>query len=139
MRKGIWDCSLLGVLIGWAGKLRLYSKFSVQHPLTSVCVINSTALAECTTNCSHFTQCEARRDEYYCGCVDGFAGGHCNININECASNPCVHGTCVDDVNSYRCVCDKGFWGDTCEKKIKDSNKGRSTTPFIRKKLFFLN
>ena len=35
--------------------------------------------------------------------------------INECAPDPCVHGTCQDQVNDYECTCDAGFTGTNCE------------------------
>ena len=38
-----------------------------------------------------------------------FAGVNCEINIDECESEPCLHGTCTDDINKYICTCDPGY------------------------------
>jgi hypothetical protein len=36
---------------------------------------------------------------YECVCVPGTAGRNCEININECDSNPCKNGNCNDGVS----------------------------------------
>ena len=36
-------------------------------------------------------------------------------DINECASNPCVHGSCDDKVNDYECDCEDGYNGKNCD------------------------
>ncbi|KAM7439890.1 eye photoreceptor cell development [Porites harrisoni] len=82
------------------------------------------ALPMCTANCSHFLDCESRHGYYYCNCQPGFSGPHCNMNIDECSSSPCVNGKCVDGVNRYDCICNKGHWGKNCEKEIKREFEG---------------
>ena len=48
-----------------------------------------------------------------------YHGAKCVVifaDINECASNPCLHGgTCDDEVNSYHCQCPPGYTGCMCE------------------------
>ena len=34
--------------------------------------------------------------------------------LDECASNPCVHGNCTDEFNGFVCNCQEGFSGETC-------------------------
>ena len=36
------------------------------------------------------------------------------VDVDECASSPCIHGNCTDDVNGFRCSCDSGFSGAIC-------------------------
>ena len=54
--------------------------------------------------------------EFVCICPSGFSGRHCEININECASNPCYNDAiCVDKPQGYKCECRKGYFGLNCE------------------------
>lgn len=38
-------------------------------------------------------------------------GSNCEINENDCASNPCKHGLCQDGINEYKCLCSPGYAG----------------------------
>lgn len=38
-------------------------------------------------------------------------GVNCEVNIDDCASNPCTFGVCRDGINRYDCVCQPGFTG----------------------------
>lgn len=44
---------------------------------------------------------------YHCDCSDtGFEGNHCEVDILECASEPCLNNaTCVEGIKNYSCAC----------------------------------
>ena len=68
---------------------------------------------------------------FRCHCVAGFTGTHCELNINECQSNPCKNqATCVDELNSYNCKCQPGFSGSRCETGICELNVVKNDTKY---------
>uniref|UniRef100_A0A673BLA4 Crumbs cell polarity complex component 2b n=1 Tax=Sphaeramia orbicularis TaxID=375764 RepID=A0A673BLA4_9TELE len=77
-------------------------------PLHNPCLHNSTCLTRSNGTAS-------------CRCPAGFEGSWCEIDTNECSSNPCQNqGDCVDRVNSYSCDCRMGFSGLHCEEDINE-------------------
>ena len=55
-------------------------------------------------------------DSFDCKCFAGFTGQYCEVDINECGSNPCFNeGLCIDSKNSFNCECQPGFFGNFCE------------------------
>ena len=41
-------------------------------------------------------------------------GVHCEEDIDECGSSPCLHNaTCEDGVDQYTCYCKNGFNGES--------------------------
>lgn len=70
---------------------------------------------------------------YTCQCLEAYTGNRCNVDINECASNPCLYnGSCLENSNrtlydighkgfinfsyataaGYRCECIPGITGE---------------------------
>jgi len=41
-------------------------------------------------------------------------------DIDDCAMNPCSHGTCQDESNDFTCTCETGWEGKKCDKDIDD-------------------
>lgn len=59
---------------------------------------------------------------FNCNCSDtGFTGLFCEINIDECASDPCQNGAwCEDLIKDYKCHCHAGYNGKNCEVDIEE-------------------
>ena len=57
-----------------------------------------------------------------------FTGKLCDIDIDECASRPCVNGgTCINDKNGYSCACPFNYAGKNCER-VQLCTKGKKCT-----------
>lgn len=60
-------------------------------------------------------------NRYTCQCVPGYTGIHCEININDCASDPCANGgVCMDLVNGYKCECPRGYYDARCLSDVDE-------------------
>jgi len=42
------------------------------------------------------------------------------VDINECQSSPCFHGTCFDRLDNYYCHCEDGYTGRDCDSNIDE-------------------
>ena len=88
--------------------------------------------APCHDNCAGVVCGENRHcvdgvDVYVCTCDAGFAGRHCEVNVDECEGVNCSgNGRCRDGVDSYSCECDNGYSGAVCE--ITDASPQLITT-----------
>lgn len=77
-------------------------------------------------------------DTFTCDCLSGYEGETCHHNIDECHSDPCIHGKCVDGINEYACRCEEGYDGVSCERNIDECvsspclNGGKSFIQEIR-------
>uniref|UniRef100_A0A915HVD7 EGF-like domain-containing protein n=1 Tax=Romanomermis culicivorax TaxID=13658 RepID=A0A915HVD7_ROMCU len=99
---------------------------------------NSYTICQCPQNytgefCQHFCpidmclnggKCKVNgRNLYSCECRTGWTGARCQLNINECASNPCKIGQCIDRINGYICMCPRGLMGSKCHTLRKEKQK----------------
>ena len=62
---------------------------------------------------------------YYCACADGFTGSLCEMDVDECDSDPCQSGaTCFNRPGAYLCECRPGWTGrDDIQKGVPYYNQ----------------
>uniref|UniRef100_A0AAQ5Z5T4 Protein eyes shut homolog n=1 Tax=Amphiprion ocellaris TaxID=80972 RepID=A0AAQ5Z5T4_AMPOC len=98
---------------GYSGKmLCIFGMNGITCYLWPRCEVN---IDECSSNpCQNSGGCIDAPNRFHCLCPDGFAGLHCETNIDECI--PCLNGgSCVDLIDKYACFCQEGYTGKTCE------------------------
>lgn len=70
---------------------------------------NCSEISNCDTDkkfCNNRGKCEVVGKAKVCTCDAGYTGRFCEVDIDDCASGPCLHGSaCKDLVNSYQCTC----------------------------------
>ncbi|KAM4876848.1 protein crumbs homolog 2 [Thomomys bottae] len=86
--------------------------------------------------CRHGGQCLQRSDPalyrpgafhfrhaagFWCRCPAGFEGEDCGVDVDECASRPCLRGgRCQDLPNGFQCHCPEGYAGLTCQEDVDE-------------------
>ncbi|EFB25404.1 hypothetical protein PANDA_005738, partial [Ailuropoda melanoleuca] len=95
-------------------------------------------------SCLNGGTCDSEGLNGTCVCTPGFTGKcqlsplgflislgeECDIDINECDSNPCHHaGTCLDQPNGYTCHCPHGWVGANCEIHDQKCKQSRQLRP----------
>ena len=104
--------------IAWTG---CSSGYAIATPGSAVSDQACADIDECATNhggCDVLTTCNNTLGSFSCGpCPAGYGGTGATgcINIDDCASEPCLNGgKCTDGVSSFTCTCAAGYTGDTC-------------------------
>ncbi|XP_004375704.1 protein crumbs homolog 2 [Trichechus manatus latirostris] len=58
---------------------------------------------------------------FLCRCPPGFEGDDCSVDVDECASQPCIAGgRCQDLPNGFKCHCLDGYTGLTCQEDVDE-------------------
>ncbi|XP_041446523.1 protein crumbs homolog 1 isoform X2 [Xenopus laevis] len=71
--------------------------------------------------CYNRSNCTEERGKLRCTCLPGFVGERCEIDVDECESNPCLNGgLCQNLPNRFHCICDLNFAGEHCEIDLSD-------------------
>lgn len=68
--------------------------------------------------CQNGGTCEDLFHLFGCRCAPGWEGARCEVDTDECASSPCVHGECEDALASFECLCQAGYEGQLCESDV---------------------
>uniref|UniRef100_A0AAY5EGM2 Sushi, nidogen and EGF-like domain-containing protein 1 n=1 Tax=Electrophorus electricus TaxID=8005 RepID=A0AAY5EGM2_ELEEL len=65
--------------------------------------------------------CITGNPSFTCSCLAGFTGRRCQIDVDDCSSQPCQNGgSCLDGQGSFACLCPLGFTGSLCETDIDE-------------------
>ncbi|KAI8483493.1 hypothetical protein Bbelb_388250 [Branchiostoma belcheri] len=57
-------------------------------------------------------------DNINCSCNGtGFTGQMCDVDVDECADSPCVHGVCNNTVGGFQCDCEQYYTGPLCDQE----------------------
>ncbi|XP_060550798.1 LOW QUALITY PROTEIN: aggrecan core protein [Pantherophis guttatus] len=69
--------------------------------------------------------CHEHEGNITCLCPTGFMGDYCEIDIDECHSNPCLNGaTCVDGIHTFTCLCLPSYGGNRCDIDLAECETG---------------
>lgn len=74
----------------------------------------------CANNATCVPNYDVKPNGYTCQCLPGFTGQMCEVNVDDCATQPCRRGRCIDRVNGFICTCYSGSDGVLCDVRILD-------------------
>lgn len=81
---------------------------------------NCTDINECVSlPCQNGGTCNNKIGRYECHCTSFWWGTHCQNNVDECSSSPCLNGFCEDHNGRYTCHCFQGYQGNRCTDTTK--------------------
>ena len=85
---------------------------------SSTCTLLMLFLHCVNSPCLLGSKCFDTFGSYHCVCLPGSTGPNCSIDLQECASFPCMNGgTCVENTwnditgGGYKCTCPAQFNG----------------------------
>lgn len=70
--------------------------------------------------CQNGATCEDLFNKFGCVCGSGWEGEQCEIDTDDCASQPCVHGICKDYLAGFECRCHPGYAGMFCDEDLDE-------------------
>uniref|UniRef100_A0A3Q4G460 Crumbs cell polarity complex component 2 n=1 Tax=Neolamprologus brichardi TaxID=32507 RepID=A0A3Q4G460_NEOBR len=70
--------------------------------------------------CLNGGMCEDLFNKFGCICNSGWEGDQCEMDTDDCASQPCVHGSCKDYLAGFQCHCHLGYAGTLCDEDIDE-------------------
>ena len=116
----------VSIIIGRQTDFRV--KISARSSDPGLIAINSTLFSDCSPipqrplSCQEEVnpcwkgQCFQHGSTYTCQCLPGYSGPNCNIDLDDCSSQPCgTHGSCTDLVDGFSCDCVFGRLGESCQ------------------------
>ncbi|XP_075473161.1 protein crumbs homolog 1 isoform X3 [Ascaphus truei] len=110
----------------FTGRFCSVSSWSEASALSVVRIFNRMPSTFCgnekrNITCYNYGNCTEVGGELRCVCLTGFVGERCEIDIDECDSDPCLNGgLCQNLPNRYHCLCDMNFAGERCEVDLSD-------------------
>ncbi|XP_078500152.1 protein crumbs homolog 1 [Lissotriton helveticus] len=79
--------------------------------------------------CFNYGNCTKTKNDLHCNCLPGFIGERCEIDLDECQSDPCLNGgLCQNLPNRFQCICDINFAGERCSIDMTDAMMSRVFT-----------
>uniref|UniRef100_A0A8C5H0Y5 Crumbs cell polarity complex component 2 n=1 Tax=Gouania willdenowi TaxID=441366 RepID=A0A8C5H0Y5_GOUWI len=70
--------------------------------------------------CLNGATCEDLFNAFRCVCDLGWEGKLCETDTDDCASQPCLHGTCRDFLAGFECLCHPGYGDALCDRDLNE-------------------